>query len=100
MNGGTSGSVENQMKLIKDGNLSAPTRGALIVTGAALILGGLGLEALPDWFGIIVFFLGMAAIFIGGISSRAKLIGLKPFGESEWRKAKKTYKEGDDQPKT
>ncbi len=88
------------MKLIEDGNFSAPARGGLIVTGAALIFGGLGLDAIPNWLGMAVFLFGIAALFIGGISSRAKLIGLKPFGESEWRKAKKTYKEGDDQPKT
>ncbi|WP_224078818.1 DUF4231 domain-containing protein [Cupriavidus laharis] len=85
------------MKLIEDGNLTATVRGALIVIGAILIFGGLGVEAIPNWLGIIVFLFGIVAIFVGGISSRAKMIGLKPFGKSEWRKAKETYqKEKDD----
>lgn len=85
--------------MIDDGNLTAPVRGGLIVIGAMLIFGGLGLDPIPNWLGIAAFLLGTAAIFVGGISSREKLIGLKPFGESEWRKAKKTYKDGDDPQK-
>jgi hypothetical protein len=83
------------MKLLVDGNLTTPVRAGLIVIGALLILLGLGLETIPNWLGIVAFLLGIAAIFIGGLSSRAKLIGIKPFGESEWRKAKRTYDEKD-----
>ncbi len=35
--------------------------------------------------------IGLAVSAIGGYSAKAQVLELRPFGESSWRKAKRTY---------
>lgn len=53
----------------------------------------MGMEWLPKWAGITMSLAGFASVLIGGLASRAALVGLRPFAESEWKKAKRTYED-------
>ncbi|HBO83253.1 MAG TPA: hypothetical protein DD502_34555, partial [Cupriavidus sp.] len=65
------------MKMIKDGNLTALMRGLIIFLGAGIGAAGLGLDWLPKWASIVMILGGFAAMLLGGLSSRAALIGLR-----------------------
>lgn len=83
------------MKLIEDGNFSGWLRIALYVGGVALAAGGLALDELPRWVRGCAFFLGFAVMAVGGISSRAHMLKIKPFDNS-YQKACKSYEVNDD----
>ncbi|WP_427309430.1 hypothetical protein [Cupriavidus sp. H39] len=44
------------------------------------------------------FSIGLMAVAAAGFAGRSKALGLRPLGESPWRKAKRTYSE-DEKPK-
>jgi hypothetical protein len=78
------------VKLIQNGGITAWLRWALVIGGAVIVF--LGISYLDS---IVIMSIGLLMAAVGGYSSRAKMLGLKPFGESSWRKAKKTYEEND-----
>ncbi len=76
---------------IVKGSFTGFAIGALLVIGVFLIFGSL------EWIGnfyfkILGYSLGMTALAGAGYGGRAKALGLRPFGQSEWRSAKSTYK--------
>ena len=74
------------IKFIENGGIAAWLRWALIIGGAIIVFLGIS-----HFDSIIIMSIGLLMAAAGGYSSRAKMLGLKPFGESSWRKAKKTY---------
>lgn len=64
----------------------------MYVIGSSMIFGAVFFEVRPRWLGVFLFLLGFLLIFIGGFSARAQLAGLWVFGEPGWKKAKRTYK--------
>lgn len=83
-----------QMKLIEDGTFVGWLRATLFVVGVAMVFGGLALEALPNWLKAYTFLAGFAVMAVGGISSRAHLLKIKPFDNS-YKKARKSYQRKD-----
>lgn len=78
----------------KDGNISSVAQGALVLTGLLMVF--IGLKFLTGWSAYVCSVGGLVLGAIGAYSGRAALFGLHPFGESPWRKAKRTYSEEKD----
>lgn len=78
------------MRLIEDGNFSGWLRVVLFIVGLALAAGGLGLDQMPRWIRAGAFLFGFAMMALGGISSRAHMLKIKPFDNS-YKKARKSY---------
>ncbi len=85
--------------VFKDGNFSPLMQAILIIVGIAVGWIGLQVEWIPRVLRLLMVLAGFGSIMVGGLSARAHLIGIKPFENSEWRNAKKTYKDGDDPQK-
>ncbi|WP_244136392.1 hypothetical protein [Burkholderia sp. BCC0405] len=81
------------MGLIEDGNFAGWLRGVLFLVGLAVAVGGLGLDQMPRWIRAGAFHLGFAVIALGGISSRAHMLKIKPFDNS-YKKAQELRSEG------
>jgi hypothetical protein len=75
--------------IIRDGNFTPVVRGAACFIGGAITLIGFKCDA------IIVALFGFALVAVGGILSRAAMLGVKPFDNS-YREARKNYKNKDD----
>lgn len=84
------------MRLIEDGNFAGWLRVVLFLTGLALALAGLGLDQIPRWIRAGAFLLGFATMALGGISSRAHMLKIKPFDRS-YKKARDSYKTNDNE---
>ncbi|HEJ2439241.1 TPA: hypothetical protein SLZ45_000685 [Burkholderia multivorans] len=78
------------MRLIEDGNFAGWLRVVLFLVGLAMVAGGLGLDQMPRWIRAGAFLLGFAMMALGGISSRAHMLKIKPFDNS-YKKARKSY---------
>ncbi|AOJ87143.1 hypothetical protein WS87_10890 [Burkholderia sp. MSMB0856] len=78
------------MRLIEDGNFSGWLRVVLFLVGLGLVVGGLGLDQMPRWIRAGAFLFGFAVMALGGISSRAHMLKIKPFDNS-YKKARKSY---------
>lgn len=76
---------------VEDGNPTPFVRDSLVVFGLLLIF--LGIKFLNGWAAYSCAVIGLIIGAIGAYSGRAALFGLHPFGESPWRRAKRTYKE-------
>ncbi|WP_186163402.1 hypothetical protein [Burkholderia gladioli] len=84
------------MKLIDDGNFSGWLRVVIFLVGLTLAVGGIGLDQMPRWIRAGAFLSGFAMMALGGISSRAHMLKIKPF-DSSYKKARKNYEaKGDD----
>jgi len=79
------------MKLIEDGNFVGWLRVLLFFIGVGMIFGGLEFEVLPRWARVFIFLLGFAVMAIGGLSSRAHMLKIKPF-DNGYKKARDSYK--------
>lgn len=82
--------------LVSDGSL---TLTAQLLLGCVTLLGfvGIPLFDIPLWLAIPLGFLSLVSGSILMFEGRAAAIGLKPFTRDplNWRKAKKTYEQGD-----
>ncbi|AEA63958.1 hypothetical protein [Burkholderia gladioli] len=85
------------MRFIEDGNFSGWLRVVLFLVGLALAVGGLGFDQIPRWIRAGVFLFGFGMMALGGISSRAHMLKIKPFDNS-YKKARKSYEVNDDEP--
>jgi hypothetical protein len=84
------------MRPIEDGNFAGWLRVTLFFVGAGMVFGGLAFGALPRWMRAITFLFGFAVMAVGGISSRAHLLKIKPFDNS-YKKARDSYKAKDNE---
>lgn len=89
--------MEMNICAIKNWNISPMFRAICIVVGIAIGWSGLYFEWLPPVSRAIMFMVGFLLMIVGGIASRAGLLGIKPFEKSAWRRAKETYKERGDE---
>lgn len=80
------------MIFIKDGNLTGLFSLVLIVIGGGVAIAGVNFldDGYVKW---LVISAGMFVAAIGGYSSKAMALGLKPFDTAPWRRARKTYSE-------
>jgi 1,4-dihydroxy-2-naphthoate octaprenyltransferase len=79
--------------LIKDGNISPLARWSFVIFCLFIIF--IGIKFLNGWAAYTCAVIGLVIGAIGAYSGRAAVFGLRPFGESEWRKAKRSYEEKD-----
>ncbi|MCD9119518.1 hypothetical protein [Cupriavidus sp. UGS-1] len=83
------------MKLQVDGKLKGWIMTVLVVLGLLIIF--LAIKVVPAGvWRIVVASLGLAIAAIGGYAAKAQVLGLRPFGEPAWRKAKRTYVDNED----
>ncbi|WP_230956282.1 hypothetical protein [Burkholderia pseudomultivorans] len=85
-----------KIRLIEDGNFPDWLRLLLIIVGFAIMFCAFKFIP-PTLIGGAVALFGFGLALVGGFASRAYMLKIRPFGNSAWRKAKKTYKE-DDRP--
>ncbi|HWW08181.1 hypothetical protein [Collimonas sp.] len=83
------------MKLIRDGNFIYPVKILLFLLGAIVVILSFNYVESATWstVGIAV---GLAIAAIGGYSSQAHMLKIKPF-DNAYKKAKKSYDKKDDQ---
>lgn len=67
----------------------------MFVAGLMVFTGSLALDWLPRWTRMTGFLLGFGLMALGGFSSRAHMLHIKPFDNS-YRKARKSYEVKDD----
>jgi hypothetical protein len=84
-----------EAKFIDSGNLSSWLRLTLIVIGIGLAAVALECE-LPVLWARIFLLVGFLSVLVGGMTSRAKLLNIKPFDNS-YKKARKSYETKDDE---
>ncbi|MBB3012760.1 hypothetical protein [Cupriavidus alkaliphilus] len=77
-----------KIKIVEDGGLSTGARWSLVIVGAAIVF-----ISLSQIESILLMLFGLVLAAVGGYSSKAKMLGLKPFGKSAWREAKRSYEE-------
>lgn len=80
--------------IVKNGNLSGFAIVALLIFGLVLVY------ACTNWIDsylgrLAAFTIGLTCVAAAGFAGRAKALGFRPFGESSWRHAKKTYDKDD-----
>ena len=86
-----------KIKFIDDGNLATWVRLLLIVAGFALA--AIALKSnIPNLWARIFLLVGFLLVIVGGMTSRAKLLHIKPFDNS-YEKARKSYETKDDEDK-
>lgn len=75
----------------RDGNFSSLLQGIFMLLGGGIVFAGL-----KFFDSIILTSIGLAFLALGGYSSRAKTLGIKPFDNS-YKRAKKSYMSDKDQ---
>ncbi|KVF93658.1 hypothetical protein WJ21_26255 [Burkholderia vietnamiensis] len=88
-----------KIRFIEDGNLSSWVRLLLILTGIGFAAIAIGFD-LPVVWARILLLVGFAIALVGGMTSRAKILHIKPFGNS-YKRARRSYEvKGDEQDKS
>ncbi|MGG1944215.1 hypothetical protein AB1286_05315 [Trinickia sp. NRRL B-1857] len=83
------------MKLIENGNFSEWFRVAMFLGGAGIATGGLAFDVFPNSIRVVAFLLGFAFMALGGLSTNAHMLGIRPFDDS-YQKARRSYLISDD----
>jgi hypothetical protein len=83
-----------KIKFIEDGNFLDWMRLVFVSAGFLLMLFAFKFIS-PTIIGGVVALIGFGLALVGGFASRVHMLKIRPFGNSAWRKAKKTYKDGD-----
>ncbi|HEX7685887.1 MAG TPA: hypothetical protein VF446_20500 [Trinickia sp.] len=84
------------MKLIEEGNFTGWLRITMFIVGLAIFWGSLAGDWLPRWGRMLGVLLGFGLMALGGFSSRAHMLHIKPFDNS-YKKARKSYEVTDDE---
>lgn len=87
-----------KMKLIEDGNFASWLRLLLILVGIGLAAIAIECRLSPT-AAKIVLLLGFGIALVGGMTSRAALLHIKPFDNS-YKKARKSYETRDNENKS
>jgi len=82
------------MKIIVDGNFSRPVSVAMVLIGVAIMFGFLKYGS-PSIFSVLMVCFGFGLAIVGGMTSQARLLKIKPFDNS-YKKARKSYEVKDD----
>ena len=83
-----------KVRIIDNGNLASGLRLTLIGVGIGLAAVALECE-LPVFWARAFLLVGFFSVLVGGMTSRAKLLNIKPFDNS-YKKARDSYKSKDD----
>jgi len=84
-----------KLQFIEDGNFTSWLRLLLIVLG--IMFAAIAVECnLPILWARILLLSGFAIALVGGMTSRAKLLHIKPF-ENSYKKARKSYETKSDE---
>ena len=83
-----------KIRFIDNGNLASWLRLTLIVIGIGLAAVALKCEISVLWARVLLL-VGFLSVLVGGMTSRAKLLNIKPFDNS-YKKARDSYKTKDD----
>jgi hypothetical protein len=75
---------------IKDGNFKEWVRILFVIIGIFFVVIGVSLK-LSNFFGLLLFLIGIVVAAIGGYSAQAHMLKIKPF-DNEYESAKETYK--------
>ncbi len=84
-----------KIKLIENGNFPRWVRFSLIVIGIAAMYVAVRFIS-PSIYGGIVLLAGFGAALVGGFTSRAAMLKIKPFDNS-YKKARDSYKTNDNE---
>jgi len=79
------------MRIMESGNFTRKVRAGLYVMGLLVGYSGFYCKGVYPVIGMFLIFIGIILAALGGYSSWAHSLNIRPFGESEWRKAKRTY---------
>ncbi|MGP8475156.1 hypothetical protein [Burkholderia diffusa] len=82
------------MKIIVDGNFSRPVSVAMVLIGVAIMFGFLKYGP-PSIVSVLMVCFGFGLAIVGGMTSQARLLKIKPFDNS-YKKARKSYEVKDD----
>ncbi|WP_244107163.1 DUF4231 domain-containing protein [Burkholderia sp. BCC0419] len=85
-----------KIKLFEDGNFPRWVRLSLIVIGVLAMYVAVKFIP-PSIFGGIVLLAGFGIALVGGYTSRAAMLRIKPFDNS-YKKARKSYEAKSDEP--
>lgn len=90
------GATEKSMNIrfVEDGNLSSWLRLLLILVGIAISIAAIELDFSVVWARALLL-IGFAVALVGGMTSRAELLKIKPFDNS-YRKARDSYRSKQD----
>lgn len=77
-------------KIIRDGNFTPTVRGVLCIVGIAIGIAGLKYDR-----SLLIAVIGLLIAGVGGYTSRAHMLGIRPFDNS-YKKARESYKTEDD----
>ncbi|WP_081080194.1 hypothetical protein [Burkholderia cepacia] len=77
------------MKIIVDGNFSRPVSIAMVLIGVAIMFGFLKYGP-PSIVSALMVCFGFGLAIIGGMTSQARLLKIRPFDNS-YKKARKSY---------
>lgn len=77
------------MKIIVDGNFSRPVSVAMVLIGIAVMFGFLKYGP-PSIVSVLMVCFGFGLAVVGGMTSQARLLKIKPF-DSGYKKARKSY---------
>jgi len=81
--------------IIKDGQLTGIAVLLCVVLGFAMAFGSI--RYIDNYYVMtLCYSIGFAIAALGGYSGGSYALHLRPFGESSWRKAKRTYEENSD----
>ncbi|MEX3967099.1 hypothetical protein AB4Y45_02135 [Paraburkholderia sp. EG287A] len=83
-----------KIRFIEDGNLSSWLRLLLILLGIGFAATAIEFD-LPIVWARMLLLIGFAIALVGGMTSRAKFLHIKPFDNS-YKKARKSYEVKDD----
>ena len=82
------------MKIVVDGNFSRPVSVAMVLIGVAIMFGFLKYGP-PSIVSVLMVCFGFGLTIVGGMTSQARLLKIKPFDNS-YKKARKSYEVKDD----
>ena len=82
------------MKIVVDGNFSRPVSVAMVLIGVAIMFGFLKYGP-PSIVSVLMVCFGFGLAIVGGMTSQARLLKIKPFDNS-YKKARKSYEVKDD----
>ncbi|WP_017231490.1 hypothetical protein [Pandoraea sp. B-6] len=82
------------IRFVEDGNLSSWLRLLLILVGIAIAVAAIDLDLSVVWARALLL-IGFAVALVGGMTSRAKLLKIKPF-DSRYKKARNSYRSKQD----
>lgn len=84
------------MKIIVDGNFSRPLSVAMVLIGVSIMFGFLKYGP-PSIISVLMVCFGFGLVMVGGMTSQARLLKIRPFDNS-YKKARKSYEVKDDEP--